>query len=36
MHAAVHHQGARVGFFSALNPDCTASGDVNIRITKEP
>jgi hypothetical protein len=26
----------RIGFFSALNPDCTASGDVNIRITKEP
>jgi hypothetical protein len=27
---------ARVGFFYALNPDCTASGDVNIRVTKQP
>jgi hypothetical protein len=26
----------RIGFFHALNPDCTNSGDVNIRITKEP
>jgi hypothetical protein len=26
----------RIGFFHALNPDCTTSGDVNIRITKEP
>src|SRR6478672_4581699 len=26
----------RIGFFNALNPDCTASGDINVRITKEP
>jgi hypothetical protein len=26
----------RIGFFHALNPDCTSSGDVNVRITKEP
>jgi hypothetical protein len=26
----------RIGFFSSLNPDCTTSGDVSIRITKEP
>jgi hypothetical protein len=26
----------RIGFFTALNPDCTTSGDVSIRITKEP
>ena len=26
----------RVGFFYALNPDCSASGDVNIRVTKQP
>jgi hypothetical protein len=26
----------RVGFFYALNPDCTASGDVNVRVTKQP
>jgi hypothetical protein len=26
----------RIGFFSALNPDCTTSGDISIRVTKEP
>jgi hypothetical protein len=26
----------RVGFFHALNPDCTSSGEVSVRITKEP
>jgi hypothetical protein len=25
-----------IGFFNALNPDCTASGDVSIRILKGP
>jgi hypothetical protein len=26
----------RIGFFTALNPDCTSSGNVNIRVTKQP
>ena len=26
----------KIGFFYALNPDCSASGDVNIRATKQP
>jgi hypothetical protein len=26
----------RIGFFTALNPDCTSSGDVTVRITKQP
>ena len=26
----------RIGFFTALNPDCTSSGEVTIRVTKEP
>ena len=26
----------RIGFFTYLNPDCTASGDTEIRITKQP
>jgi hypothetical protein len=26
----------RIGFFAALNPDCTASGDVNVRVIKQP
>jgi hypothetical protein len=26
----------RIGFFTALNTDCTASGNVNIRVTKQP
>jgi hypothetical protein len=25
----------RIGFFYALNPDCTASGNVNVRVTKQ-
>jgi hypothetical protein len=26
----------RIGFFSHLNPDCTTTGDINVRITKQP
>jgi hypothetical protein len=26
----------RIGFVYAVNPDCSASGDVNIRVTKQP
>jgi hypothetical protein len=26
----------RIGFYAALNPDCSASGDVNVRVTKQP
>jgi hypothetical protein len=26
----------RIGFFHALNPDCTAIGNVNVRVTKQP
>jgi hypothetical protein len=26
----------RIGFFHAVNPDCTASGNVNVRIIKKP
>jgi hypothetical protein len=26
----------RIGFFYALNPDCTASANVNVRATKQP
>jgi hypothetical protein len=26
----------RMGFYAALNPDCTASGDVTVRVTKQP
>jgi hypothetical protein len=26
----------RIGFFHALHPDCSASGNVNVRITKQP
>jgi len=26
----------RIGFFHAVHPDCTAIGDVNIRVTKQP
>ena len=26
----------RIGFFYAVNPDCSANGDINIRITKQP
>jgi hypothetical protein len=26
----------RISFYTSLNPDCTASGNVNIRVTKQP
>jgi hypothetical protein len=26
----------RIGFYAALNPDCSATGDVNVRVTKQP
>jgi hypothetical protein len=26
----------RIGFYHALNPDCSASGNVGIRVTKQP
>ena len=26
----------RIGFFYAVNPDCSASGDVTVRVTKQP
>src|SRR5262249_21928590 len=26
----------RMNFYASLNPDCSASGDINIRITKQP
>jgi hypothetical protein len=26
----------QVGFFTALNPDCTGAGDIDARVTKEP
>jgi hypothetical protein len=26
----------RIGFFYALNPDCSASGNVDIRVSKQP
>ena len=26
----------RMGFYAALHPDCSATGDVNVRITKQP
>jgi hypothetical protein len=26
----------RIGFFYSLNPDCTAIGSVDIRVTKQP
>jgi hypothetical protein len=25
----------RIGFYAPLNPDCTASGDVTVRVTKQ-
>ena len=25
----------RIGFFYAVNPDCSANGDINIRVTKQ-
>jgi len=26
----------QIGFYVSLNPDCTASGDVTVRVTKQP
>jgi len=26
----------RMGFYASLNPDCTAAGDINVRVTKQP
>jgi hypothetical protein len=26
----------RIEFVTALNPDCTSSGDINVRVTKQP
>jgi len=26
----------RVNFYASLNPDCSATGDVNVRVTKQP
>jgi hypothetical protein len=26
----------RIEFITALNPDCTSSGDVNVRVTTQP
>jgi hypothetical protein len=26
----------RIDFYAALNPDCSAIGDVNVRVTKQP
>src|SRR5262249_18166410 len=26
----------RFGFFYSINPDCSATGDINVRVTKEP
>jgi hypothetical protein len=26
----------RIGFYTHLNPDCTISGDINVRVTKQP
>jgi hypothetical protein len=26
----------RIGFYVALDPDCSATGDINIRVTKQP
>src|SRR5262249_32548874 len=26
----------RIGFYASLNPDCSATGDVNVRISKQP
>jgi hypothetical protein len=26
----------RIGFYTSLNPDCSATGDVNVRVTKQP
>jgi len=26
----------RLGFYTALHPDCSTAGDVNVRVTKQP
>jgi hypothetical protein len=26
----------RIGFYVDLNPDCSAAGDINVRVTKQP
>jgi len=26
----------RIGFYADLNPDCSAVGDINVRVTKQP
>src|SRR5262245_24079680 len=26
----------RIDFYASLNPDCSASGDINVRVTKQP
>jgi hypothetical protein len=26
----------RIGFYVDLNPDCSATGDINVRVTKQP
>jgi len=26
----------RIGFYASLNPDCTATGDITVRVTKQP
>src|SRR6516162_5660831 len=26
----------RIDFYAALNPDCSAVGDINVRVTKQP
>ena len=26
----------RIGFYFDLNPDCSAVGDINVRVTKQP
>jgi hypothetical protein len=26
----------QIGFYTSHNPDCTAAGDVNVRVTKQP
>jgi hypothetical protein len=26
----------RIGFYASLNPDCSGTGDINVRVTKQP
>jgi hypothetical protein len=26
----------RLGFYASINPDCSATGDLNVRVTKQP